>query len=263
MVKRLLLAGTVLAALSTAAAAETTLHVLATATSAGGGEPNIVGGNNFYIGQTSNGDTLVNPPGLLVFFAVPNDDGVPSLSSVSLVGGGTFPGANVVGVDDIATWTTTTSTENILKNFLQTATITADIEAKFPNFTAEGTTFDGASLDKSLQWGKLAAADENSTFLKNPFTSVTSYEVYAAEIEEPFVGNQVWDFKGAFPNGTFVVPVGFTSDKVFTTSLTNVGLVNATATIPETSTWSMLALGFVGLGFVGFRQPRRVPRSLV
>ena len=32
--------------------------------------------------------------------------------------------------------------------------------------------------------------------------------------------------------------------------------------IPELSTWAMVALGFVGLGFVGFRQTRTIPRSL-
>jgi hypothetical protein len=32
--------------------------------------------------------------------------------------------------------------------------------------------------------------------------------------------------------------------------------------IPEPSTWAMIALGFVGLGFVAFRQTRPTPRSL-
>jgi hypothetical protein len=32
--------------------------------------------------------------------------------------------------------------------------------------------------------------------------------------------------------------------------------------IPELSTWAMFALGFAGLGFVGFRQKRQVRRCL-
>lgn len=35
------------------------------------------------------------------------------------------------------------------------------------------------------------------------------------------------------------------------------------AIIPEASTWVLMALGFAGLGYAGFRQARRVPRSLV
>jgi hypothetical protein len=32
--------------------------------------------------------------------------------------------------------------------------------------------------------------------------------------------------------------------------------------IPEPSTWVMIALGFVGLGYAGFRQKRQTPRCL-
>ena len=33
-------------------------------------------------------------------------------------------------------------------------------------------------------------------------------------------------------------------------------------TVPETSTWAMLALGFAGLGFAGWRRVRRDQRSI-
>jgi hypothetical protein len=91
------------------------------------------------------------------------------------------------------------------------------------------------------------------------------FNVYNLVIDQGFASNA--DFEtvdGLFSKGTIVAPFSLTGGKDFDTSWTNAGFVNvtSTSTVPESSTWAMLALGFAGLGFVGFRQTHKTSRSL-
>jgi hypothetical protein len=62
-----------------------------------------------------------------------------------------------------------------------------------------------------------------------------------------------WTFKrlGLVP-GTYEWTWGTGPDQNFTIAIDAVG-----ATVPESSTWVMMLLGFAGLGFAGYRQARK------
>jgi hypothetical protein len=58
-------------------------------------------------------------------------------------------------------------------------------------------------------------------------------------------------------------PASITASGTLASAHMSVSGTFSASPIPEPSTWAMIALGFAGLGFVGFRQTRPTPRSLV
>jgi hypothetical protein len=250
----------------------TTLHVYPNASGCTQCDPNIIPGNQFSIAHTSQSanDDIISPPGVFVFIGVPNGSGVPTLGSASdpsgvmFDGGANVPTANVTSIFDITNWMPSNTNDSVLGDLLQTSAITTKLETDFTNFTsAMGTAFDGASLDNSLHFASLTGAD--ATLISPPILSVTNYEIYGFEVQEPLNSGQILDFVGSFPNGSFVVPVGFTqgfppNGEAVTTSFTNVGIVstqNRVTPAPEPSTWVLFLTGFGVLAYVASRRRAR------
>jgi hypothetical protein len=60
------------------------------------------------------------------------------------------------------------------------------------------------------------------------------------------------------PDGTFAVGTNYSLGEKIALNATNTLSFDASLfVVPEPSTWTMMALGFAGLGFVGYRQTRR------
>jgi hypothetical protein len=104
-------------------------------------------------------------------------------------------------------------------------------------------------------------------------TSPTS-QIFTAELDGNigfFGGNLVIDFNNTpqvftFNGGSFKLTVQDvqldTNFLRFFDTASLVGSVTVTAAVPEPSTWAMLILGFMGVGFVAYRRKREAPLSL-
>ncbi len=76
-------------------------------------------------------------------------------------------------------------------------------------------------------------------------------------------GDHIFNSVGSgFSTPTFTYSGGVTTVETFDTNFSGGGpdlnftLVGAASTVPEPSTWAMMTLGFVGLGFAGWRRAR-------
>jgi len=96
----------------------------------------------------------------------------------------------------------------------------------------------------------------------------TEYEIYSMTIPETaggwpgYSGKDSVEFTGTFSEGTFLAALAADSQHVYDNAFTEAGVVDGPA-VPEPSTWAMMALGFAGLGFTAFRRSRKGDISIV
>jgi hypothetical protein len=86
-----------------------------------------------------------------------------------------------------------------------------------------------------------------------------TFTATGATSSHPFVIGAPIDSKGDFPG----IPVAFVGDlSVTIDGVTNTGLVGSelTTAVPEPSTWAMMIVGFMGLGFLAYRKKNSIPR---
>jgi hypothetical protein len=89
----------------------------------------------------------------------------------------------------------------------------------------------------------------STPFTYNPANGNLLVDLYSLT---PYSGGPSFAFNGG-SGGAF--SRGFLGQTIPVSN--NSGLVTGFSTIPEPSTWAMMMLGFVGLGFAGFRASRR------
>jgi hypothetical protein len=135
----------------------------------------------------------------------------------------------------------------------------------FTSFVNRGT-FDSGSLysffgctsgcNASVNFGNMVGA-----LLANHLPSVSDFTVYETTITSTLGPKADFAVDGHFMNGTFVAPLGVTTGgKTFDTSFTNLGMVDASNAIPETSTWVMMLTGFGLMGLAAGLRKRRSNR---
>jgi PEP-CTERM motif len=79
-------------------------------------------------------------------------------------------------------------------------------------------------------------------------------------ITPPSLGTTVGDLVLGGPDGQESIPPSGGVSGTFVAEFTSGGGSPPPAPVPEPSTWAMLLLGFVGLGYVGYRRARE-PRA--
>jgi hypothetical protein len=108
--------------------------------------------------------------------------------------------------------------------------------------------------DVILSWPMIAPPGVD-TFTET-LTTVTSI-VTDPSVDPDFIGvtltGTLTDSQGHFMNSPVVLSFSATQvgDNIPSVSFSN---TSAVSTIPEASTWAMMALGFTALGYVGFRK---------
>jgi len=214
----------------------TNFHVGATSDGGPGLDPNPIADNNqFFVADVPN--TAISAP-LTIFFATPNGSAAPTLSSASYnsTTGVTFGPVTALGG-------LFTSTSGDLYSFV--GCMACDNSLNFANITtAEAPLFGGIAP--------------------------TAYNVYSVNVNTAFAGQDFLQVLGAFGLGTIIAPLANNTDvkkngdvdiTYYDTSWTNAGLIttmnvngNPTGPVPEPSTWAMMILGFVGVGFMAYRR---------
>jgi hypothetical protein len=119
------------------------------------------------------------------------------------------------------------------------------------------TTAGDSSLD--LSWFFDAAnAQGGNTPTDAPGSQFNSASFAGSEGEQDFAGSGFLTGSNRYSlsdQGTLLLEAGATVSG-------GQGVTVAVAGVPEPSTWAMMAVGFVGLGFVGYRRVRRRPASV-
>jgi hypothetical protein len=149
-------------------------------------------------------------------------------------------------------------------------------------FTITAAGFAADFMHPTALFGKAAGGDENGLGLANDPTGdneITGMNFIRVAmptgvsnvsfIMDSVTGNDTWDvFGGATATGAFSIltmgndelvshPLPFANFYIFEATNGNVLVASISASaVPEPSTWAMMLLGFLGLGFA-FRQSRR------
>lgn len=242
--KRLLLAGAVLAVFTAPVfAAPTAFHE--SGASATGADPVLLNDATEFRVIDNNGDATNTA--LRLFFVEPIGDLMPSIASAMFDGAATdtFTSPSLVG-----TWNMSGPAKDLYT---------------FIGCTACNNSVNVSNIETAL--GKIGLG------------GVTSLNVYEVDVNQFFAAkNDFIDVKGTFQLGTVVIPLGddrtsvtkkgvtrFT-DNFLDTSWTNAALVNvaprATLTaVPELSTWALMGVGFALMGLVGYRR-NSTPRAI-
>jgi hypothetical protein len=117
----------------------------------------------------------------------------------------------------------------------------------------------GTNCNNSTSFGNF-----NAALTMDGLEKAAGFTVYDLDISVDFpkTTGSVKDFEditGLFPKGTIVVAFSKDNSTFFDTAFTNAGVVNVgpTSTVPEPSTWAMLATGFGLMGLAGWRKAKR------
>jgi PEP-CTERM motif-containing protein len=215
-------AATLFAFAGGSASAATVFHVGADSSGGPGTDPNLIASNSqFFIADVSAGQETVSP--LTIYLATPDGAAAPTFSSIVYNSLGSSP----------------------TRTFGSVSQLPGDFT------TGDLYTFVGCSAcNNSLNFTNISLAEAPLFGGVAP----TAYDVYQVTVQTSFVGGDFLQVNGAFGLGTIIAPLAF-NDKgnVIDTSWTNTGLVSMRA-VPEPSTWAMMILGFVGVGFMAYRR---------
>lgn len=138
-----------------------------------------------------------------------------------------------------------------------------------------GVTSDSFTLSSAALWTPGVGGESNSLYafegckgcdasinlanIQGVNVGATQFDVYTLSVNTALGAKNVFeDINGLFAKGTVIAPFGMNGGKVFDTSWTNAGFVDATVgAVPEASTWAMLFAGFALLGGVAWRKQKR------
>jgi hypothetical protein len=202
--------------------AATVFHVGADSSGGPGTDPNLIASNSkFFIADVSAGQSTVSP--LTIYLATPDGAAAPTFSSIVYNSLGSSPTRTFGSVSQLA-----------------------------GDFTSGDLyTFVGCSAcNNSLNFANISAAE--APLFGN--VAPTAYDVYQVTVQTAFAGQDFLQVNGSFGLGTIIAPLAFNDQgHVIDTSWTNTGLISMRA-VPEPSTWAMMILGFMGVGFMAYRR---------
>jgi hypothetical protein len=124
---------------------------------------------------------------------------------------------------------------------------------------AAGNTFSVSPTD--IIFGAVSASDPVTKSWTGTFGAFTETLTTVTSVDRTSPNAVTWDLTGTVTGGGFHnTPVSMIIDATQSGGPGNVISVsgsNSSSAIPEASTWVMMALGFAGLGFLGYRKTRR------
>jgi hypothetical protein len=124
---------------------------------------------------------------------------------------------------------------------------------------AAGNTFSISPTD--IVFGAVSASDPVTKSWTGTFGAFTETLTTVTSVDRTSPNAVTWDLTGTVTGGGFHnTPVSMIIDATQSGGPGNVISVsgsNSSSAIPEASTWVMMALGFAGLGFLGYRKTRR------
>jgi hypothetical protein len=198
--------------------------------------------------------------------ACDSNPAVGTIDATESVGGVTFINATAISTKGLADLLTTAST-NIINNSGGTANVEVTVgdtsyaaPIKFVTTTASGTFLLSSANTTNTWWIDTANTQGAGSPGDTPGAMVDTFTFTGPALS--------YSHDNANIPFSATSPFSMTMDATFT--LAAGGMLNdrgqamftTAAIIPEASTWVLMALGFAGLGYAGFRQTRQSPRKL-